>query len=133
LCEQYGIGVAKGTTIKAAIELGNRMATASPEDRPTINSPKDAADLVQYQMSALEQEELWVLLLNTRNRVLRIVPIYRGSVNSSQVRVGELFKDAIRRNAAAIIVVHNHPSGDPTPSSDICRHHPRGRRSWKAA
>jgi DNA repair protein RadC len=97
LCEQYGIGVAKAAT---------------------INSPKDAADLVQYQMSALEQEELWVLLLNTRNRVLRIVPIYRGSVNSSQVRVGELFKDAIRRNAAAIIVVHNHPSGDPTPSPD---------------
>jgi len=118
LCEHHGIATAKAATIKAAIELGSRMATASPEDRPTVNSPKDAADLVQYQMSGLEQEELWVILLNTRNHVLRIVPIYRGSLNSSQVRVGELFKNAIRRNAAAIIVVHNHPSGDPTPSPD---------------
>ena len=59
-----------------------------------------------------------MILLNTRNRVIKIEMIYRGSLNSSQVRVGELFKDAIRRNAAAVIVVHNHPSGDPTPSPD---------------
>jgi DNA repair protein RadC len=69
-------------------------------------------------MSALEQEELRVVMLNTRNRVLKLETVYRGSLNSSQVRVGELFKGAIRRNAAAIIVVHNHPSGDPTPSPD---------------
>jgi DNA repair protein RadC len=69
-------------------------------------------------MSALEQEELHVILLDVRNRVLHIEPVYRGSVNTSQVRVGELFKAAIRRKAAAIIVVHNHPSGDPTPSPD---------------
>jgi len=69
-------------------------------------------------MGALEQEELRVVLLDTRNRLLSIETIYKGSLNSSQVRVGELFKDAIRRNAASIIVVHNHPSGDPTPSPD---------------
>ena len=69
-------------------------------------------------MQALEQEELRVILLNTRNRVDIVDSVYRGSLNSSQVRVGEIFRKAIRRNAAAIIVVHNHPSGDPTPSPD---------------
>jgi DNA repair protein RadC len=69
-------------------------------------------------MSALEQEHLRVILLDRRNRVLETVEVYKGSVNSSQVRVGELFKDAIRLNASAIIVAHNHPSGDPTPSPD---------------
>jgi DNA repair protein RadC len=83
-----------------------------------VHSPQDAADLVRYEMSALEQEELRVLLLDNRNRVLAVESVYRGSVNSSQVRVGELFKAAIRRNAPALIVAHNHPSGDPTPSPD---------------
>ena len=69
-------------------------------------------------MSALEQEELRVILLDTRNKVLHIESVYRGSVNTSQVRVGELFKSAVRRNAASLVVVHNHPSGDPTPSPD---------------
>jgi DNA repair protein RadC len=68
--------------------------------------------------SALEQEHLRVLLLDTRNHVLDIVEVYQGSVNTSQIRVGEVFKAAIRRNATAVIVVHNHPSGDPTPSPD---------------
>ncbi len=118
LCNQKGIGIAKAAQIKAAIELGCRLATAIPEERPAIHSPQDAADLLRYEMSALEQEELRVILLDTRNRVLSIVPVYRGSVNNSQVRVGELFKEAIRANATAIIVVHNHPSGDPTPSPE---------------
>ncbi len=113
-----GIGQAKAAQIKAAIELGRRLVASSPEDRPTISGPEDAARLVQYDMSALEQEELRVLLLNTRNQVLSIENVYRGSLNSAQVRIGELFRVAIRRNAAAIIVVHNHPSGDPTPSPD---------------
>ena len=83
-----------------------------------IHSPEDAADLVQYEMSALDQEQLRVILLNTRNHVLAIKTIYQGSLNSSHVRVGELFRPAIRENAAAMIVVHNHPSGDPSPSPD---------------
>jgi len=118
VCAQHGIGEAKAAQIKAAIELGRRLAAESPEDRPSIHSPQDAADLLRYEMSALEQEELRVVLLDNRNRLLGSETVYRGSVNSSQVRVGELFKAAIRRNAVAVIVVHNHPSGDPAPSPD---------------
>lgn len=118
LCAQHGMGEAKASQIKAAIELGRRLAAEAPEERPAINSPKDAADLVQYEMSALEQEHLRVLLLDRRNRVLAIDDLYRGSVSSAQVRVGEIFKAAIRKNASAVIVVHNHPSGDPSPSPD---------------
>jgi DNA repair protein RadC len=118
LVNQHGIGEAKAAQIKAAIELGRRLTLESTEERPVINSPADAAALVQYEMSALEQEHLRVLLLDTRNHVLEIAEVYRGSVNTSQIRVGEIFKAAIRRNASALIVVHNHPSGDPTPSPD---------------
>jgi DNA repair protein RadC len=118
LTDQHGIGEAKAAQIKAAIELGRRLTVESPDERPTINSPADAAALLQYEMSALEQEHLRVILLDRRNRVLEVNEVYKGSVNSSQVRVGELFKDAVRANASAIVVVHNHPSGDPTPSPD---------------
>jgi DNA repair protein RadC len=113
-----GLGEAKAATIKAAIELGRRLALAVPEERPKISSPADAASLVQYEMSALEQEHLRVILLNMKNEVLDIVELYHGSLNASMVRVGEVFRDAIKRTAASIIVVHNHPSGDPTPSKE---------------
>jgi len=118
LVAQHGIGEAKAAQIKAAIELGRRLTLEAPEERPTINSPADAAALVQYEMSALEQEHLRVFLMDTKNHVLDIVEVYRGSVNMSQVRIGEVFKAAIRRNATAVIIAHNHPSGDPTPSPD---------------
>lgn len=118
VCAQHGIGPAKAAQIKAAIELGRRLTQVSIDDRPAIQSPEDAANLVRYEMSSLEQEVLRVILLDTRNRFLEIVELYRGSLNSSQVRVGELFRPAIRRNAASMIVVHNHPSGDPSPSPD---------------
>jgi DNA repair protein RadC len=118
LMDQHGMGEAKASQIKAAIELGRRLTLESPEEKPAINSPADAAALMQYDMSALEQEHLRVMLLDRRNRVLEVVEVYKGSVNSSQVRVGELFKDAIRANASAVIIAHNHPSGDPTPSPD---------------
>ncbi len=118
LIHQHGIGEAKAAQIKAAIELGRRLTLESPEERPTINSPADAAGLIQYEMQALEQEHLRILLLDRRNRVLEIVDLYRGSVSSSQIRVGEVFREAVRKNASAIIVAHNHPSGDPTPSPD---------------
>ena len=118
LKNQRGIGEAKAAQIKAAIELGRRLMLESPEERPTVNSPADAAALVMYEMSALEQEHLRVILLDRRNRLLETVEVYKGSVNSSQVRVGEVFKEAIRKNASALIVIHNHPSGDPTPSPD---------------
>ena len=118
LCEQHGIGEAKAAQIKAALELGARMGRETPEDRSTINSPADAAAMISFEMSGLEEEHLQVILLNTRNHVVEIVEVYKGSVNSSQVNVGEVFKPAVRRNASAIIVAHNHPSGDPTPSPD---------------
>lgn len=118
LMDQYGLGEAKTSQIKAAIELGRRLTLESPEERPAINSPADAAALVQYEMSALEQEHLRVILLDRRNRVMETVEVYKGSVSSSQIRVGEVFKEAIRKNASALIVTHNHPSGDPTPSPD---------------
>jgi DNA repair protein RadC len=118
LMRQHGIAEAKAAQIKAAIELGRRLTLESPEERPSIHAPSDAAALVMYEMSALEQEHLRVMLLDRRNRVIESVDLYRGSTNSAQVRVGEVFREAIRKNASAIIVIHNHPSGDPTPSPD---------------
>ena len=118
LCNQHGIGEAKAAQLKAALELGARMARETPEERTTINSPADAAALISFEMTGLEEEHLHVFLLDTRNHVIDIVEVYKGSVSSSQVHVGEVFKPAVRRNASAIIVAHNHPSGDPTPSPD---------------
>jgi DNA repair protein RadC len=116
---QRGIGPAKAAQLQAAIELGRRIATSSLDDRPAISSPADAANLLMYQMAALEQEYLYVILLDTRNRVLgRPFEVYHGSLNTSLIRVGELFREAIKVNAAALIVAHNHPSGDPSPSPE---------------
>ena len=112
-----GIGPATAVQIKAAFNLGLRLNIPS-EERPTINSPADAAALLQYEMSLLEKEHLRVLLLDRRNRVLDIVQIYEGSVNSSQVRIAEVFRPAIQRMASTIIACHNHPSSDNTPSPD---------------
>ncbi len=103
--------------IKAALTLGLRL-NGPTEERPAINSPGDAAALVQHEMGLLEKEQLRVILLDTRNHVVDIVRIYEGSVNSSQVRIAEVFKPAVARMAPAIIVLHNHPSQDPTPSPD---------------
>lgn len=113
-----GIGAAKAAQLKAAIELGRRLALETPAERPCVRSPADAAALVQYEMMGLEKEHLRVLLLDTRNRLLDIVEAARGSLNAAHLRIAEVFTPAVRRNAAAILVVHNHPSGDPTPSPD---------------
>ncbi len=117
LAKVKGINQATAVRIKAALNLGLRLNIPN-EECPTINSPADAAALVQYEMALLEKEHLRVLLLDQRNHVLEIVEVYVGSVNSSQVRIAEIFKPAIARMAPAIIVVHSHPSGDPTPSPD---------------
>ena len=89
--------------IKAAFELGRRLLTAAPADHPLVRSPADAANMLMPEMGLLDQEELRVILLDTRNRVIAIKTIYRGSLNSAAVRVGEVFKDAIRMNAASIL------------------------------
>ena len=115
---QRGLGTAKAAQIKAALELGRRLQLAQRGERPRISSPEDAAALLLYEMSALEQEHLRALLLDTRNQVLNIHEIVRGSVNCAQVRIAEIFREAVRLNATAIILAHNHPSGDPTPSPD---------------
>ena len=91
---------------------------ATTEEKPQVKSPADAANLLMAEMSLLEQEHLRVILLDSKNRLLKTVTVYVGSLNTSVVRVGELFREAIRANAAAIIVAHNHPSGDPAPSPD---------------
>jgi DNA repair protein RadC len=113
-----GIGVAKAAQLAAAFELGRRLLADWPAGRWTIRSARDVADRLVLQMGRLEREELRVVLLNTKNVVLRVATVYQGNVSSSLVRVGELFRDAVRLNAAGLILVHNHPSGDPTPSPD---------------
>ncbi|MBI5879107.1 MAG: DNA repair protein RadC [Chloroflexi bacterium] len=116
-----GMGESKVTQIKAALELGRRLMVEAPDERPVVKSPADAANLVLVEMGALEQEQMRTILLDTRNRVLHIQTVYAGNLNSAIVRVGELFREAIRRNCAALIVAHNHPSGDPSPSPDDVR------------
>jgi len=118
LVASRGIGDAKAAQIKAAIELGRRLAAWKPEQPHVIQSPEHAAELLMYEMSTLDQEHLKVLLLDTRNQLLRVVEVYHGSLNTSLVRISEVFRDAVRDNAAAMIVVHNHPSGDPSPSPE---------------
>jgi DNA repair protein RadC len=83
-----------------------------------IRSPADCAELLMCEMGHLEQEELWVVLLNTRNAVMKVHKLYRGSTNASMVRIGELFREAVRQNATSIIISYNHPSGDPAPSPE---------------
>lgn len=118
LCAQRGLGEAKAAQIQAALELGKRLVAAQPEERPVIRSADDVARLLQSEMGLLDQEHMRVLLLNTRNQVLAANDVYRGSVHTAVVRIGELFREALRHNAPAIILVHNHPSGDPKPSPD---------------
>jgi len=113
----HGVGQQTAVRLKAALALGLKLQEPLGE-RPVVNSPADAAALVQNEMSLLQQEYLKVILLDTRNRVLEIVEVYHGSVNSSQVRIGELFAPAVQRMAPAFIACHNHPSGDPVPSPD---------------
>ena len=113
-----GVGEVKALEVAAAFELGKRLVTADCADRPAVRSPRDVVILVLHDMALLEQEELWMLLLNSKNHVLAIRRLYRGTLNSSTVRVAELFRAAIRENCASVIVVHNHPSGDPTPSPE---------------
>ena len=113
-----GVGLAKAAQVKAALELAQRLRLAEWQSRPSIHSPDDVAAMLQTEMAALEQEHLRALLLNTRNHVLQVVDVVRGSVNQAQVRAGETFREAVRHNATGLILVHNHPSGDPTPSPD---------------
>jgi DNA repair protein RadC len=116
-----GVGPAKAAQLKAGLEIGRRLLIAAPHERPQITSPADAANLLMLEMAHLEQEHLQVLLLDTKNHVLASRNIYKGNVNTSVIRVAELFREAIRHNSTAMIIAHNHPSGDPTPSPEDVR------------
>lgn len=116
-----GVGPVRAAQLSAAFELGRRVVTDWPQGRWTVRAPRDVGARLVPQMGYLEREELRVVLLNTRNAVIRQVTVYQGNVSSSLVRIGELFRDAIRLNATGVILVHNHPSGDSTPSPDDLR------------
>lgn len=118
LIDLPGVGAAKAAQLTAAFELGRRLLADWPAGRWTVRAPRDVADRLLPAMGHLEREELRVVLLNAKNAVLKVVTVYQGNVSASLVRVGELFRDAVRINAAGAILVHNHPSGDPTPSPD---------------
>jgi len=117
LQKQKGIGLAKAAQLKAALELGRRLAAFSLS-RAVIKSPQDVANLLMDEMRYLDREYFCTISLNTKNRVLGIDNVSIGSLNSSLVHPREVFKNPIRRSAAAIILVHNHPSGDPEPSRE---------------
>lgn len=118
LCSEHAVGEAKAAQVLAALELGRRLLATQPDERPAIGSPEDIANLLLADMALLEQEHLRVVLLNSRNQVLAAPEVYKGTVNSTQVRSADLFREAVREGCPAMIVVHNHPSGDPTPSAD---------------
>jgi DNA repair protein RadC len=118
LCKRHGMGEAKTAGLKAALEIGKRLLVAEHGQRLQIKSPTDAAQLLMLEMGHLDQEHLRTVLLDTKNRVQAVSTIYIGSLNASMIRVGEIFKDALKWNSAALIVAHNHPSGDPTPSPE---------------
>ncbi len=112
-----GVSNLTALRLKAALALGRKLL--QPEDtRPNIHSPGDAAQILMPMLAHREQEYMVVMPLDTRNRMLDVVEVYHGSLNSSMVRIGELFKPALQRNAAAILIAHNHPSTDPTPSPE---------------
>jgi len=121
LAAEYGMGAVAARRLIAAVTLGRRLASLPAEPGWRIRSPADVGERLLPAMRHLEREELVVLLLNTKNVVTARRTVYVGNLAGSSVRVGEVFSDAVRRQAAAVVVVHNHPSGDPTPSADDLR------------
>jgi DNA repair protein RadC len=118
LCSERGLSDAKACQLLAALELGRRAASLRPDDRRAISSPADVAAMMSPRLSGLDREHLQVVLLNTKNHIVGVQPVYVGSVNAAVVRPAEVFAEAVRRVCPAIVVVHNHPSGDPTPSPE---------------
>ncbi len=113
-----GLGTAKAAQIKAAIEFGNRLTLFTEEGRPAIGGPRDVSNLLMPDLRYQKKEHLKSLLLDTKNRVLAIKTVSIGDLSSSIVHPREVYKDAVLASAASIIVAHNHPSGDPTPSAE---------------
>jgi DNA repair protein RadC len=119
LAGEHGLGLAKSAQLKAALELGRRLLVLMADPaaaRIQVRSPGDVANLLMLEMGLLQQEVMRTVLLNTKNFVIGSPVIYQGSANTAVLRVGELFREAVKCNAVSLIVVHNHPSGDPTRS-----------------
>ena len=121
LVRSHGLPLPTARSLAAQFELGRRLAASRAEPGWHIRAPADVAERLVPAMRHLEREELRVLLLNTKNVVTAATTVYAGNLAGSSVRVGEVFRLAVRRQAAAIVVVHNHPSGDPTPSAEDLR------------
>lgn len=113
-----GIGEAKAIQILASVELGRRINNLNDQDRYVIRSPEDGANYCMEEMRFLSQEHFVCLYLNTKNQVLQKTTVFIGSLNASIVHPREVFKEAFKRSAASIICLHNHPSGDPSPSRE---------------
>lgn len=113
-----GIGPAQAARLIAALEIGRRLMTETPEERWQIRAPSDAAHMLMPQLSYEPRERFVVMSLDTRNRILHQETLYLGTLNTSLIRTAEVFASPLQRNAAAIIVAHNHPSGDPNPSPE---------------
>jgi DNA repair protein RadC len=118
LVREKGLGEAKAAEVLAAFQLAVRLNALQPVEKPYVHSPADVNNLLGMEMALLDQEHLRVLLINTRNQLQAITEVYKGNVSSSLVRTAEVFREAIRQNAPCVIIVHNHPSGDPSPSPD---------------
>lgn len=117
-----GMGPVKSQVLKAALQLARNMTEETGGDRPFVGTPAEAASVLREQARSLEEEVFWVLLLDTRNRLM--VPpqeVTRGILDASLVHPREVFKSAIRHACAAVIIAHNHPSGDPSPSPEDIR------------
>lgn len=121
LCEFPGMGQAKAAQLKAALELGRRLRKQGVEKGAQVRCPQDVVDALRLEMGALEHEQFKLVLLDTKNRIVDIKPLYEGSLNSTSIRTAEVFREAVRQNCAAIIAAHNHPSGDPAPSPEDIR------------
>lgn len=118
ITEIKGIGKAKAIQVLAAIEIGRRVSNLNYSDRYVIRSPEDGANYVMNDMRFLSQEHFVCLYLNTKNQVLHKKTVFIGSLNASIVHPREVYKEALRRSAASVICLHNHPSGDPGPSRE---------------
>ena len=118
LCNEYGLGTAKAAQLKAALELGKRLSMLQPDKKYQIQSADDAANLVRLDLMYLDHEQMHVLILDTKNQLVENIRSYKGTVNSSVLRAAEIFRPAVVRNCPSVIVCHNHPSGDPTPSPE---------------
>jgi DNA repair protein RadC len=112
----YGVGRTGAARVLACMEMSRRTAAVRHEERPCVSTPEDVVHICERRLCGLDREHFCVLALNTKNRLIRMYEVSVGSLNATIVHPRELFKDAVRLSAASVVVVHNHPSGDPTPS-----------------